>query len=196
MSPHDIECKCNNRIRSGSSSPSLEGNSLNIETEGTEGGKTREPRNIRVTKKCQCTMLKAEGCINVRVKLLLKYMPISIYIVTRYNSQLPSPFIKHYIQGCTYPVHSSPRRPESSWVSNPTDTQFFQPGVTLGENVFLPGRTQTQLESGPRGLEWTGYLYLRLDGMVFTVVFPVEIQVAFCTVSFTCLSRTAYFPIF
>lgn len=43
MSPHDMECKCNSRIRSEFSLLSLEGNSLNIEIEGAEGAKQENP---------------------------------------------------------------------------------------------------------------------------------------------------------
>lgn len=63
MSPQDMECKCNNRIRSKSSLLSLEGNSLNIETEGTERKQENTETNIRAAKKCQCTMLKDDGHI-------------------------------------------------------------------------------------------------------------------------------------
>lgn len=37
MCPQDTECKCNNMMRSKSFLLSLEGNSLNIETEGAVG---------------------------------------------------------------------------------------------------------------------------------------------------------------
>lgn len=59
----DRGCKCNSRIHSESSSQSLEGNSLNIEIEGTDGAKQNSPESH------QCGSVKVNEILKMTIML-------------------------------------------------------------------------------------------------------------------------------
>lgn len=62
-----------------------------------------------------------------------------IFIVTRYNYELPNPFIKNYIQKCMHPVFGSLSQARFS-----TYRQFLGPGALLSLVKAFSARYDTK----------------------------------------------------